>query len=164
MGYIELPNKVMIHLVDFQSAPIHLPGVIFGVYLFATQKSDFHLGPFVTDAVGTVTITRAHLDAEVLANYDSGLMDYAHVNSCRPKIEIRLWNQEQIDRALEARRIWRHLLKGERERWDSIEELREVYQEANNGRVAALERPYLTDQWDKPDAEYEYNFPIKMTS
>lgn len=158
MNNLVLPNRVSIQLVGRDLLPIRLPSVLFKVTLFARQRNDFTLGPFATDADGFVTILRRELDADVASNYDSDLMGHYHVNDCIPKVEIRLWSAEDIARAVRARTtIWTKLLSGERERWNSIEELLTVYRNANNARLAVDQSTPIRDDWVKAGAEYTYN-------
>jgi hypothetical protein len=116
MNNLVLPNRVAIQLVDTDKRPLKMANVLFRVRLFARYKSDFTLQPFASDGNGLVTNSRNELEAEVAAAYDSGLMDYAHVSTCSPSVEIRLLSGEDIHRAIEARKIWTNLLAGERDR------------------------------------------------
>jgi hypothetical protein len=60
-------------------------------------------------------------------------MDHYRVDDCFPTIEIRLLSEDDIHRPTEARgKTWKVLLAGERDRWNSIEELLKMYGEANN--------------------------------
>ena len=160
MNNLVLPNRVAIQLVDTGRRPLKIADVLFRVHLFARGKSDFMLQPFASDGNGLVTISRNEVEAEVTAAYDSGLMDYAHVSACSSAVEIRLLSGEDIHRAIEARKIWKNLLAGERDRWDSMEQLLDVYRKANNGRLLADQSPSIHDDWDKVGAEYTYDFVV----
>jgi hypothetical protein len=160
MNNLVLPNRVAIQLVDTDKRPLKMEDVLFRVRLFARRKSDFTLQPFASDGNGLVTISRNEVEAEVAAAYDSGLMDYAHVSTCAPSVEIRLLSGEDIHRAIEARKIWRNLLAGERDRWDSMEQLLDVYRKANNGKLLADQSPSIRDDWDEVEAEYTYDFVV----
>ena len=163
MSGLCFPDKLVLQLVDSQRAPVPLANVIFGVHLFATRKNDFDLAPFFTNPDGMVTITRALFDSEVRSTYDTGLMDYAAVETCSPRIRICMWSQTQVNQALHAREsIWADLLSGEKQRWSSIEELRSLYRTAqNNHLTATLDPPWITDSWDGRQSEYQYDFPVK---
>jgi hypothetical protein len=87
-------------------------------------------------------------------------MDYVHVGTCSPSIEIPLLSGEDIPRAIEARKIWTNLLAGERDRWDSMERLLDVYRKVNNGRLFADRSPSIRDDWDKIGAQYTYDFIV----
>jgi hypothetical protein len=87
-------------------------------------------------------------------------MDYAPVNECSLSVEIHLFSGEDIHRAIEARKIWRSLLAGEGERWNSIEQLLDVYRKAKNGRLFDDQLPSIGDDWDKVGAEYTYDFVV----
>jgi hypothetical protein len=155
-----LPDRVAIQLTDAQKVvPLAMAGVLFRVQLFARQKNDFRLQPFLSDDRGLVTILKKDIEAEVRAHYDSGLMDYHDVGSCFSMVEITLLSQVEIDRVIEVRRThWTSLLAGERERWTSIEQLLDVYRTANNGRLRYGQFSRIRDNWDEPGAEYSYDF------
>ena len=157
MNSLVLPNRVVIQLVDKNLFPLKLGGVLFQVQLFASHKSDLTLQPFASDGDGLVTISRKELDAEIAANYDSGLMDYAPVSDCASTVEIRLLAEDDIHHAVEARRTWKRLLAGERDRWNSMEQLLNVYRRAKNASLFSDQSPPIHDAWDKAGAEYSYN-------
>jgi hypothetical protein len=158
MNNLVLPNRVAVQLVDKDFLPVRLPGVLFQVTLFARQRNDFNLRPFASDADGLVTIPRSDIDAEVASNYDSDLMGHTHVNDCTSAVEIRLLSAEDIARAVRARTTtWTSLLAGERDRWNSIEQLLTVYRNANNARLLPDQSPPIRDDWERAGAEYAYN-------
>jgi hypothetical protein len=157
MNSLVLPNRVAIQLVDRDLLPLRLAGVLFQLRLFARRKNDFTLQPFASDGDGLVTISRKEIEAEIEANYDSGLMDYAHVSDCVPAVEVRLLSEEDIHHAVEARKIWKHLLAGERDRWNSMEQLLNIYRNANNVNLLSDQSPTIRDDWDKAGAEYSYD-------
>ena len=163
MNNLVLPNRVAIQLVDTDKRPLKMADVPFRVRFFARHKSDFTLQPFASDGNGVCTISRNEVEAEVAAHYDSGLMDHAHMRGCSPSVEICLLSAEDIHRAIEARKFWTNLLAGERDRWDSIEQLLDVYRKANNGRLFADQSPPIRDDWDKVGAEYTYDFVVLPT-
>ena len=106
------------------------------------------------------TISRNEVEAEVAAHYDSGRMDYAHVSGCSPSVEICLLSGEDIHHAIKARKIWTNLLEVETNRWDSVEQLLDVYRKANNGRLFADQSPSIRDDWDRVGAEYTCDFVV----
>jgi hypothetical protein len=141
------PDRVAIQLTDTEKVPLTMAGVLFRVQLFARQKSDFRLQPFVRDDRGLVTISKKDIESGVAANYDSGPMDYHDVDSCVPTVEISLLSQDDVDRSVEARKIWTSLLARERDRWPSKAQLLEVYRNANNGRLISDQSPPIRDDW-----------------
>ncbi len=160
MNNLVLPNRVAIQSVDSDKRPLKMADVLFRVLFFARPKSDFTLQPFASDGNGVCTISRNEVEAEVAAHYDFGLMDYAHVSGCSTSVESCLLSGEDIHRTIEARKIWTNLLAGERDRWDSMEQLLDVYRKANNGRRFADQSPSIRDNWDKVGAEYTYDFVV----
>jgi hypothetical protein len=160
MDNLILPERVTIQLVETNKSPVSMSNVLLGITAFARRKNDFHLQPFATDTGGLVTITKKELEAEVTANYDSGVMDYAHISECSPSVEIRLLTEEVIRGAVEARKIWTKLLAGERDRWKSLEQLLTLYRNANNGRLLAQESPPVRVDWNRDGAEYSHKFVV----
>jgi hypothetical protein len=158
MTSLVLPEKVVLRLVDPEGGAFLIRNVLFLVHTFARHKNDFELGPFVSDADGIVTITKRELLAEANATYDSGLMDYRAVEECHPLVEIHAMEPQQVEKALEARtNVWKRLLRGESERWTSIEELRTVYRTSANNRVSV--QP-LKSLWDGSQSEFEFVIPV----
>lgn len=160
MNNLVLPNRVVIQLVDKNALPLKMARVLFRVRLFARHKNDFTLQPFASNGEGLISIARQEMEADVVANYDSGVMDYAHVSDCVPSIEIQLLSEDDIRRAIEARKIWKHLLAGERDRWTSIEQLLDVYRTANNGKLLSDQSDPMRTHWDQAGAEYSYNYTV----
>jgi hypothetical protein len=137
MGNLIFPEKVKVRLVGPNKEPIRVPGVLIVVHLFALRKNDFYLQPFKTDANGEANIQKQELLAEAAAHYDSGLMDYEAIEESRPLVEVRSMSAAEIRSALSSRsRVWTSLLKGESERWSSIQELVDSYRQAANERVS----------------------------
>ena len=160
MPSLFLPDKVVLRLVDASGGPVRLANVLFKVHTFANRKNDFKLGPFITGSDGVATITKQDLLAEASAHYDSGLMDYDNIENCRPVVEIVAMEPSDIDKALTARtEVWKNLLRGETERWNSIEELRDAYRNAVNTRISV--RP-LRVRWDGSEGEIEYAVPAMV--
>jgi hypothetical protein len=155
-----LPDRVAIQLMVAGKIPLAIAGILFRVQLFARQKNDFWLQPFASDGRGLVTISKKDIEAEVRANYDSGLMDYHDVGTCFTMVEISLLSQDGIDRAIEGRKTWTSLLGGERERWTSIEQLLDVYRTANNRRLRISPFSHIRDSWDEVGAEYSYDYYV----
>lgn len=160
MTSLILPEKVVLRLVDSAASPVPIANVLFRVHTFANRKNDFRLGPFVTNSEGVATITKRDLLAEAAAHYDSALMDYDRIENCQPVVEIEPMVPSDIERALIARiDVWKNLLRGETERWKSIEELRNVYRNANNGRVSLKS---VRACWDGSETEIEYSVPTTL--
>jgi len=158
-----LPDRIAIQLVDSDTIPLKLPGVLFRIHLYARYKNDFNLQPFASDGNGLVTISKEDLESEVEANYDSGLMDHARVTDCFPSVEVRLLSVDDIDRAIEGRKIWSFLLAGERRRWNSMDQLLNVYRNSSNGRLLLEHSHPIRDDWATDGTEYFYDFVVVRT-
>jgi hypothetical protein len=156
-----LPERITVQLIDSKGSSIRMSDVLFRITAFATRKNDYCMQPFATDDEGLATITKAQLESEVAKNQDSGVMDYAGIITCSPIVEIRLLTDEEIRRATEARKIWKRLLSGERDRWESLEQLLAVYKTANNGRLLTLE-PTLRPVWNGLETNHSYLFPVVL--
>ena len=160
MESIVLPEKVVLRLIDSEGNAVRLPNVLFTVRTFATRKNDFNLGPFASDDDGLVTITKNDLLAAAEAHYDSGLMDYVQVENCIPSVVIGPMNAIEIEKALEARtKVWKLLLRGESQRWRSIEDLCDLYRMAANKSISA--KPLHT-LWDGKVPEYDYAIIVEV--
>jgi hypothetical protein len=93
--------------------------------------------------------------ADAAAHYDSGLMDYDKIENCKRDVLIAAMTQEAVEKALPARtKVWTVLLRGEAERWETIDNLRETYRRAANKRISATP---LSARWDGTANQYEYS-------
>ena len=156
-----LPNRVSIQLIDENHDPVGLANVLFSITAFARRRNDFHFGPFPTDGEGIARITKQQLDAGVADEYESDLMGHVGVEECLPSVEIRVLSPEDIGRALEARKYWRHLLSGERKRWSSLDELLALYRNATNIRLLMVpDSSAIRADWSAPEAEFSYEFIV----
>lgn len=157
------PHRATVQLVDPGGKSIHVGGALVLVRLFATQKNDYELGPFVTDEQGAVTIDRAACERFVVAEQDSGLMDYAGIGACSADVEIRLASPEEIARAATSRRtVWRELLRGEREIFGSMESLLALYEHATNHRLLG-HRPVIVP-WNGASDSPSYSYVIERVA
>jgi hypothetical protein len=154
------PERVTFRLLASNREPIRVPGVLLGVHMFAMRKNDFFLQPFPTDNDGAVAITKRLLLAEASAHYDSGLMDYAPIEESKPIVEVRALNMVEIAKAIDSRsRVWTSLLKGEAERWSSIEELIDTYKRATNQKVSVSP---VRISWNAHCEEYDCALPAQI--
>lgn len=150
-----LPEKVRLKLTDASGKSVALADVLFRIHAFARRKNDFYLQPFPTNSDGVAVISRSELNAEVSATYDSGLMDYCGIDECSTKVEISVLTIDDIQRAIHARTtVWKQFLKGEEQRWSSIEALVELYRRAANDQVRAES---LRVDWDGRQSDYEHS-------
>src|ERR1039457_5070279 len=160
MTNLVLPERVTIQLIDSHKKPLALPNTLFSVCLFTRRKNDFFLGPYVSNASGIVEITGANLRHDINATFDSGLMDYVAVENAFSFVEIRLDHPDDIDRALKSRTTaWTSLLKGEKERWGTMDKLFDVYRNASNlSFIVRKGSSRIRDEWDGSQMQYEYDF------
>ena len=160
MSNLILPNIATVKLKTGMGRDYRVPNVVFSVETHARHKNDYDLGPFFSDDHGVVSITREVLDIYVEAELDSGLMDYTHISDCYSLIEIRLWSENDLERAIKGRELW-GLLKREKTLWESPEELIERFRNANNRNLAVAEGvSRIRDEWDGRKQEYAYDFYV----
>ena len=158
---VHFPEAAEIQLMAGTPArPMRLSGVVFAVRLLARHKNDYVLAPFVSDADGVVRITGETCMALVDAEHDSGLMDYAGIDQCDPRVEIRPLTGAEVEKAAESRRtVWRRLLRGENRLFGSIEQLLAIYEQAPNTR-ADLRGQALRPLWDGSERQTSYQYLI----
>jgi hypothetical protein len=89
-------------------------------------------------------------------------MDYVNVADCFSLVEMELLSESQIQQALECRlKVWTRLLKGEQERWGSIENLLQVYRTSSNKDLTVLKGvSRIRDEWDGKEQQYYYEFCV----
>jgi hypothetical protein len=161
MESLILPARVAIQLVDRNGGALKTPNVLLRITAFAARKDDFLLQPFASDNDGLVTILKKDLEAEVAACHDSGLMNYGHIRECSSSVAIRLLTDEELKKVVDARsKIWNNLLMGERDRWNSMEQLLTLYKTANNSRFLPGQALPMRVKWNKDGAEYSYKFVL----
>ena len=161
MGGVQFPEIAEIQLMAGTPAqPVALLGVVFSVRLLARQKNDYVLAPFASDADGVVRITREACQALVDADHDSGLMDYAGIDQCDPRVEIRPLTGAEVEKARASRRtVWRELLHGEDRLFGSMERLLAIYDHAPNARLD-MRGPPLRALWDGSERHTTYHYVV----
>ena len=152
MANLILPEKLRILVMDIEGGALGTPNLLFRIHAFARHKNDFFLQPFATNSDGIADVSKQELLAEVNAHFDSGLMDYCSISDCNETVEISLLSNEDIDRAIYSRtHVWKSLLAGERDRWNSLDQLIALYRSAANSRVQAAA---ITMKWNGSQPEY----------
>jgi len=160
MANLILPEVATVKLKTDMNQDYRVSNIIFSVDTHARHKNDYHLGPFFSDENGVVTITRELLDIYVEAELESGLMDYTHISDCYSLVEIRLWSEDDLERAIKGRQVW-GLLKREKTLWESSEELIERFRKANNRNLVVPEGfNRIRDEWDGGRQKYTYDFHV----
>jgi hypothetical protein len=155
-----LPESVTVRLKQSDGERIELANVILRIDTTPTAKNAIRLFPFATDRSGVARIAKAEMQAEVSATYDSGLMDYAPIESAEPSVVISICSNEEIQRAITARTtVWKSLLRGEKERWGRMENLLALFRSAANVACEALNVAHGI--WNKPGAHYEYDIQVR---
>ena len=160
MANLVLPQRVTIQLADKEHHPLRVPNVLFRITAFASRKNDFRFQPFASTAEGVAVVVKQEIEDGIADCYDAGVMDYAHISECSASVEIALLTEQDIARAIEARNVWRKLLVGERRRWDSLEQLLDVYRNSNNGKLAVGRSLPMRVTWNELGAEYSYNYVV----
>ena len=85
-------------------------------------------------------------------------MDYSDINDCFPLVEIQLWSDADIEKAIKGRQVW-GLLRRETELWQNADELVALFRAAPNPHLGA-NPVQLRDEWDGRKQEYEYQWRV----
>jgi hypothetical protein len=157
-----LPDKITVKLIKPRKENFSVDNILLYIKTNARNKNDFYLGPFVSDKNGVITITKKDLDNEVTATYESGLMDYSSIENSFSFVELRLYDQNEIDKMIESRtKTWTSLLKGEIERWISINRLVDTLKQSNNKHLLLDESTKrIRAEFDGIQNEYEFQLEI----
>ena len=162
MSKLILPDIIKVRLVKPRQLDLPVDNILLYIKTHASHKNDFELGPFVSDKDGIITISKSDLDNEVAATYDSGLMDYSSIDSNFSFVELRLYNQIEIDKLIESRtKTWKTLLKGETERWTSINHLVDTFKKSNNKLLLLYDSTRrIRADFDGTQTEYDFQLEI----
>ncbi len=157
-----LPDKITVKLIKPRKENFSVDNILLYIKTNARNKNDFYLGPFASDINGVITITKKDLDNEVTATYESGLMDYSSIENSFSFVELRLYDQNEIDKMIESRtKTWTSLLKGEIERWISINRLVDTLKQSNNKHLLLDESTKrIRAEFDGTQNEYEFQLEI----
>ena len=93
---MRFPDKLIVMVRDVESG-LPVANVAVVLRLFAAQRSDYYVGPTITDENGSTPITRQDCESAIQRSKEMFLMDYAgNLASCRPMIEVSLHPAEYI--------------------------------------------------------------------
>ena len=147
---LQLPELTKIQLLDTTSSPLRLSGVIVFIKASARRKNNYSLGPYWSNSDGLIEIRKEDLLSEVDSTHDSGLMDYAGINQCYPNVRIEIQNKSDIERITHCRKTaWKNLLRGEKERFQSMEEMISVYESSPNAGFELKDEDRVSEVvWD----------------
>jgi len=162
MNKFIIPDKVTVKLVKPRQQDFPVDHILLYIKTNARHKNDFCLGPFVSDKDGIIKITKADIENEVTATYESGLMDYSNIENCFTFVELRLYEQAEIDKMINIRtKVWTSLLNGENQRWTSINHLIETLKKSNNKHLLLYDSTKrLRADFDGAQEEYEFQLDI----
>ena len=157
-----LPEKITVRLVKPRQQDFPVDNILLYIKTNARHKNDFHLGPFVSDKDGVITITKNDLDNKITSIYESGLMDYSSIENCFTFVELRLYDQDEINKMIKSRtKVWTSLLKGEIERWTSINHLVDTLKKSNNKLLLLYDSTKrVRADFDGTQNEYEFQLDI----
>ena len=92
----------------------------------------------------------------------TGLMDYLRVDNCFPMIEIKAYTADEINKQIYSREnVWKTLLKGESDRWKSINELILLLKTASNLNLK-LKSSIIRDEWLEENKSYSYKLTVVL--
>ena len=162
MTKLVMPDKITVRLVKPLQQNFSVDNMLLYIKTYAKHKNDFYLGPFVSDKDGIITITKKELDNEITATYESGLMDYSSIENNFAFVELRLYDQDEISKMIESRtKAWTSLLKGEKERWTSLNHLVDTLKKSNNKLLLLYESTRrIRADFDGTQNEYEFQLDI----
>ena len=162
MNKFIIPDKVTVRLIKPRQQDFPVDNILLYIKTYARHKNDFCLGPFVSDQEGIISITKNEIEREVTATYESGLMDYSGIENCFTFVELRLYDQDEIDKMIKSRsKVWTTLLKGEKERWTSINHLIETLKKSNNKHLLLYDSTKrVRADFDGTQNEYEFQLDI----
>ena len=162
MSKLILPDIIRVRLVKPKQLDLPVDNILLYIKTHASHKNDFELGPFVSDKDGIITISKSDLENEVATTYDSGLMDYSSIESNFSFVELRLYDQVEIDKLIESRtKVWKTLLKGETKRWSSINHLVDTFKKSNN-KFLLLYDSTRRIRADFDGTQTEFNFQLDI--
>jgi len=89
-------------------------------------------------------------------------MDYSRIDSNFSFVELRLYYQVEIDKLIESRtKAWKTLLKGETERWTSINQLVDTFKKSNNKFLLLYDSTRrIRADFDGTQTEYDFQLDI----
>lgn len=157
-----LPNRITIKLVKPEQQDFSVDNILLYIKTHARHKNDFYLGPFASDKNGIITITKKDLNNELTATYESGLTDYSSIENSFSFVELRLYDQNEIDKMIKSRtKVYTSLLKGENERWTSINHLVDTLKKSNNKHLLLYDSTKrIRADFDGNQNEYEFQLDI----
>ena len=162
MEFLILPDQITIQLIDSDGVAVTVPGLLVGVTAFATYRNNYQFGPYASSDSGLICISRQDILNDVEAIHESGLMDYAGHETCQPQVEIRTLTSQEITDGIRLRReVWTELLKGEKERWGTIDRLIAIFEKAANRNFNAASFSAI---WDNTQPEYHYELELSKSS
>lgn len=178
MQTLFIPDKIQIDFLDTNNNPLRQDKILIGIRTFANHKNNISLSPFLTDNLGSLTITIADIK-DCFDNFVSyGLMDYSSLETAKPGIEIFFWGNKSLDRYID---YWTKLLHGKKdlkqfEMWgDKLGKLQkefakieqkereklQIYETCFNKTTKLSDDLILVkDNWDKPNSELKYKVKL----
>ena len=158
-----VPDKIQIYFGDNNNNPLRQDKILIGMRIFANHKNDIDLSPFLTDSLGSLTIT----SADIKKRYDNfvsyGLMDYSSLETAKSGIEIYFWGNKRLDRYIN---YWTKLLNGNKDLKQFEQREREeliLYETCYNRTTKFSDDIILVnDDWGKPNNELKYKVKFDM--
>lgn len=84
MQTLFIPDKIQIDFFDSNNNPLHQDKILIGIRTFANHKNDIDLSPFLTDSLGSLTITSADIKKNLLQQ-DNNI--FRRLNACKRRLE-----------------------------------------------------------------------------
>lgn len=163
---LQLPELTQIQLLDSTGSLLELSGVIVFIKVSARRKNDYFLGPYWSNGEGLIEIRKEDLLHAIEATHDSGLMDYSGINQCHPEVKVVLQNRSDINRIVRNRKtVWKNLLRGEKERFQSMEDLISIYESSPNAEFKLEEEDrFIIATWDGSQSTCSLTMKVNIKS
>jgi hypothetical protein len=173
---LRIPKNVQIQLLDEEQRAFMKSNVIVGIKFSANLKNDIELFPFSSDSSGLINITEADIREKYNSVIDSGLMDYASLETAQSEIKIGLWATSAIDKYIERLKKnkisrekglihFKHLNLGETFKRLEVKEGAELILLSNNFNKNLITEftKSIIDNWEKEEQCYEYHMIVRQS-
>jgi hypothetical protein len=93
------PDKFTVRLLSSNSEP--LENIILYIEIIAKKKSNYGIGPFITNNKGEVYLTKIEIEKEINNALETYIMDYSsRLEDCQQQIEIDVCTISDLDKIL----------------------------------------------------------------
>lgn len=129
------PDILKIRVLDNRTGrPI--PNIAILIKLFAKHKNNYNFIPNFSTQQGIIEISQKWLRQEISKVRNLFPMDYAStLDDCIPKMELKIMDQNEVDRAVNAKRLYQEALNTSEEEIDALSNVNNINVEPILGKV-----------------------------